>query len=72
MPDAFEPALERWHDFYMLAGATSGVLLGLLFVSVSEHLNVLTRDARALAIAEDWLFGPGPTAAEASTLGVAA
>jgi hypothetical protein len=49
MPDAFAPALERWHDFYTLAGSAAAALLGLLFVSVSLHLDALTGAGRALA-----------------------
>jgi hypothetical protein len=49
MPDAFAPALERWHDFYMLSGSAAAALLGLLFVSVSLHLDALSGDGQALA-----------------------
>ena len=49
MPDALAPALERWHDFYTLSGSAAAALLGLLFVSVSLHLDALTGDGQALA-----------------------
>src|SRR5690349_18178721 len=49
MPDAFGPVLERWHDFYTLSGSAAAALLGLLFVSVSLHLDALTGDGQALA-----------------------
>jgi hypothetical protein len=35
----FETTMERWHDFYITAGGAAAVLLGLLFVSLSLHLN---------------------------------
>jgi hypothetical protein len=49
MPDPFTPALERWHDFYTLSGSAAAALLGLLFVSVSLHLEALTGAGQALA-----------------------
>jgi hypothetical protein len=36
--NAFETTIERWHDYYLAAGAAA-VLLGLLFVSLSSHLE---------------------------------
>jgi hypothetical protein len=30
---------QRWHDFYITAGGAAAVVLGLLFVSLSLHLN---------------------------------
>jgi len=39
--------LERWHDFYLLAGTASVTLVGLLFVALSLHLDVLLHDHRA-------------------------
>jgi hypothetical protein len=37
--NSFETTMERWHDFYVAAGGAAAVLLGLLFVSLSLHLN---------------------------------
>jgi hypothetical protein len=31
--------MERWHDLYITAGGAAAVLLGLLLVSLSLHLN---------------------------------
>jgi hypothetical protein len=40
-----------WHDFYMLAGAASATLVGLLFVGLSLHLRIVvtTSEVRSLA-----------------------
>jgi len=37
--NGFETTIERWHDYYLAAGGASAVLLGLLFVSLSLHLE---------------------------------
>ena len=37
--DGLETDIERWHDFYVAAGGAATVLLGLLFLSVSLHLD---------------------------------
>ncbi|MBV9175312.1 MAG: hypothetical protein JOZ81_35090 [Chloroflexi bacterium] len=49
MASAFDQAIQPWHEFYTLMGSSSATLLGLLFVSVSMHLDALTGDARLLA-----------------------
>jgi hypothetical protein len=43
--------LERWHDFYIVAGSAAATLVGLLFVGLSLHLEaVLARsEVRGLA-----------------------
>jgi hypothetical protein len=38
---------ESWHEFYMMAGTAAVTLLGLLFVSLSFHLDVLLHESRA-------------------------
>jgi hypothetical protein len=38
---AAAPLGERWHDFYLLAGTAAVTLVGLLFVSLSLHVQVL-------------------------------
>jgi len=44
---------EAWHDFYLMAGTASVTLVGLLFVALSLHVEVLFRgehkDFRLLA-----------------------
>jgi hypothetical protein len=35
----FETTVERWHDYYVAAGGAAAVLVGLLFVSLSLHLD---------------------------------
>jgi hypothetical protein len=37
--NAFEMTMERWHDYYVAAGGAAAVLLDLLFVSLSSHLE---------------------------------
>src|SRR5829696_8721495 len=37
--NGFETTVERWHDYYVTAGGAAAVLLGLLFVSLSLHLD---------------------------------
>jgi len=51
---AAAPLGERWHDFYLLAGTAAVTLVGLLFVSLSLHVQVLFQsehgDFRELAL----------------------
>jgi len=37
--NGFETTVERWHDYYVAAGGTAAVLLGLLSISLSLHLD---------------------------------
>jgi len=39
--------LETWHEFYVLAGTAAVTLVGLLFVALSLHLEVLLHEHRA-------------------------
>jgi len=43
--------LERWHEFYLLAGTAAVTLVGLLFVSLSFNLEVLIHDSHAHVLA---------------------
>src|ERR1700687_5695946 len=36
------PALERWHEFYVLVGTAGATLVALLFVAISLGAGVLT------------------------------
>jgi hypothetical protein len=36
--------LERWHDFYLMAGTAAVTLAGLLFVALSLHLDRLVEE----------------------------
>ena len=38
--------LERWHEFYLLAGTAAVTLVGLLFVALSFNLDVLIHESR--------------------------
>ncbi len=46
-PEAVAGVLERWHEFYLLAGTAAVTLVGLLFVALSFHLDALLDDTRA-------------------------
>jgi hypothetical protein len=39
IPAAFHDQVAAWHDYYLLAGTASATLMGLLFVSLSIHLE---------------------------------
>lgn len=43
----FPQVVEGWHDFYHVIGDASAALLGLLFVSLSLNVRVITRKANA-------------------------
>jgi hypothetical protein len=45
--DPFAQAIEGWHDFYMMVGTAAATLIGLLFVSLSLNVDVITREANA-------------------------
>jgi len=36
---SFRSAIEPWHDYFLLAGTAAATLMGLLFVSLSIHLD---------------------------------
>lgn len=55
---SFSQVLDRWHDFYLLAGGASATLTGLLFVTVSFHLDM---------VAADWAKDLRATAAQTLT-----
>ncbi len=38
-------ALEGWHDYYLLAGTAAVTFMGLLFVSLSLHLERVTHES---------------------------
>jgi hypothetical protein len=45
--DAFAQAIEGWHDFYMMVGTAAATLIGLLFVSLSLNVDVITHEPNA-------------------------
>jgi len=52
--DAFADAVASWTNFYMLAGSAAATLIGLIFVAVSLHIDVIAAaridsDLRTLA-----------------------
>ena len=51
--DPFAQAVEGWHDFYIMTGTSAATLIGLLFVSLSLNVAVITHkdsaDLRLLA-----------------------
>ena len=42
---------EGWHEFYLLAGTAAVTLVGLLFVALSMHLDVLIHESKAHVLA---------------------
>lgn len=46
METTFAEGVARWRDFYALAGSAAAGLVGLLFVSVSLHLETIVRSGR--------------------------
>lgn len=46
--DFLEPGLERWHNFFLLAGTAAATLMGLLFVSVSLKTEIIMRGRKHL------------------------
>jgi hypothetical protein len=52
--NAFIESIDSWRDFYMLAGSASATLVGLIFVAVTLHIDVIAEakkssDIRMLA-----------------------
>jgi hypothetical protein len=47
----YQVIVERWHDFYIVAGTAAATLVGLLFVGLALHLPVIVSrpDVRSLA-----------------------
>ena len=45
--EVFHRLVERWHDFYLLAGTAAATLMGLLFVSLSIHIERVVAEAGA-------------------------
>jgi hypothetical protein len=45
-PVTFDDLVARWHEFYVLSGTAAATLMGLLFVSLSLHVETLRRDPR--------------------------
>jgi hypothetical protein len=45
--ETFAPAIEGWHDFYLMIGTASATLIGLLFVSLSLNVDVMIRKENA-------------------------
>ena len=42
---SFQRAVERWHEYYLLAGTAAVTLMGLLFVSLSIHIERITHES---------------------------
>lgn len=51
----FRSTIETWHDYFLLAGTAAATLMGLLFVSLSIHLEKIVdeRGAHLEAIARE-------------------
>jgi len=46
---AFAQAIERWHDFFLLAGGASATLVGLLFIAASLHVEIFGNETASRA-----------------------
>ena len=53
--DAYRP--DQWHDFFVMVGGGAAVLTGLVFVSLSLNVSVVTQDATHRYRAIDTLSG---------------
>jgi hypothetical protein len=52
--NGFIESIDSWRDFYMLTGSASATLVGLIFVAVTLHIDVIAEakkssDIRMLA-----------------------
>jgi len=54
---SFPATLLGWHDFYMIAGAASASLVGLLFVGLSLHLRIVVTRPEVKGLARVTLTG---------------
>jgi cytochrome bd-type quinol oxidase subunit 2 len=45
-PAAFAQLARAWHEYYVLAGTAAATLMGLLFVSLSLHVETLRESSR--------------------------
>lgn len=43
---AWAEYIEKWHDFFLMAGTAAVTLAGLLFVAISLHVDALVQDHR--------------------------
>lgn len=43
----FAEVTAQWHDFYLLAGTIAATLMGLLFVAISIHWDMVLQESRA-------------------------
>jgi len=58
MPLSWADTVDRWREFYVLAGTAAVTLAGLLFVAISIHIDALVRDTHEhlVALARVTLF----------------
>ena len=47
----FSTTIDRWQTFYMLAGTASATLIGLLFVAISLHLDLIGESGASTILA---------------------
>lgn len=45
-PPTFADLMVPWHDYYLLAGTMAATLMGLLFVAMSIHWDVVLHDTK--------------------------
>jgi hypothetical protein len=53
----YADALQSWRDFYVTAGAAAATLVGLLFVGLSIHIQVVVAHAEVRSLARVTLAG---------------
>jgi hypothetical protein len=50
-PVSYDTLIQRWHDFYIVAGTASATLVGLMFVGLSLHLRVVVSNSEVRSLA---------------------
>jgi hypothetical protein len=50
-PVSYDTLIQRWHDFYIVAGTASATLVGLMFVGLSLHLRVVVSHSEVRSLA---------------------
>jgi hypothetical protein len=48
---SYQAEVAGWHDFYIMAGTASATLVGLLFVGLSLHLQIVIRASEVRSLA---------------------
>lgn len=54
MHESFASSVASWQSFYMLAGTASATLIGLLFVAVSLHIDLIGKPDSSSILSRAW------------------